>query len=174
MTTAKKTPAKKRKRKPKTVTFMSRFPDLTLIRIAQDYQYDARGKVLGVEKPEPDESPWSYSFEDSILETEDDICITFIREHELFNRDIWEAGAAPDEPKPTNGEQMKAISIAAANRDVVALEELIEDEGKNHDRLPIIQAAEAAISAVEAPPTELGGVSDEGAIASDSQPSDSD
>jgi hypothetical protein len=170
MATAKKTT----KRKPKKVTFMSRFPDLTLTRIPEDYILDARGAVIGKQKPEPDESPWSYSFDNSILETSDPVAIEFIREHELFNRDIWEAGAAPDEPKPTNAEQMAIISQAAATRDVEAIEALIEDEKNNHDRLPIIQAAEAALSALEGLPTELGGGSGEGEIPSDSTHSDED
>jgi len=172
--TAKKAPAKKRQSKPKKVTFMSRFPNLTMIRVPADYIYDVRGNKSGKEKPEHGESPFSYSFDNSIFETDDPVAIEFMRSHENFNTDVWEAGAAPDEPRPTNGEQMAAISQAAAIRDVEALDELIEDEKKTHDRLPIIQAAEAAISAIEELPTELGGGSDDGAFPSDLTNSDND
>jgi hypothetical protein len=152
--------AKKTAKKPKAVTFVSRFPDYTLIRVAPDYEYNVRGQIVGTQKPEPDESPWRIDFTDSLFTTDDPVLLEFIREHEEFNRSIWEQGAAPDEPKPTHSDQMQAISTAAAYRDIPAIEAVVAEEEKTHNRAAILLAAEAAIEAIESVPTEVGGTSD--------------
>jgi hypothetical protein len=167
-TAAKKSPSK---RKPKSVSFMSRFPDLTMIRIPVEHIYGQRGEIRGITSPEPDESPWSVQFIDSYFETDDETIIEFIREHELFNTDVWEAGAAPDEPQPTYSDQMKAISVAAATRNIPELEAVIKEEKKTHNRPPILQAADAAIEAIEAVPTELGGTDDDRQVIESISPS---
>lgn len=167
-TAAKKTAAKRKK----SVTFMSRLSDLTMIRIPVDHIYGGpRNEVIGTTKPEPDESPWTIQFTDSHFETSDDVLIEFIRKHELFNTEIWESGAAPDEPQPTYSDQMKAISVAAAGRNIPAIEAVIKEEKKTHNRPPIIQAADAAIEAIEAVPTELGGTDDDRQVIESISPS---
>lgn len=142
--TAKKTTSKPKPKKQKRITFYSRFPDLTMVRKPRRHERDGHGDVIGMTGPEPGESPWEVQFQGEFFETDDPVLIEFLRGSQDFNVNIWEEGAAPDEPRPTADEQHKLITAATINRDREALDELIAEERETHNRAPIIRAAEFA------------------------------
>lgn len=160
MTATKKKPAKRTATKKKAVTFISRFPDFKLNRLHPEYVYDGRGKILGTDIEEDGSDP-DVVFEDTVFTTDDPVLIDFVRDHEEFERNIWEQGAAPDEPEPRFADQMDKIVAATAVRDVDALNEVINEEESTHNRPQIVQAAESAIERIEEVPTELGGIDDQ-------------
>lgn len=138
----------------KPVTFIAFSENLSLYRksprpIRED------GIRVGVTEPEPGESPWKIDFQDFMFTTDDPVLIEFLRGHETFNnkeRGIWEQGRAPDEPQPTLADQAVAIAEASAERDTERLEAILELEKETHNRVPVIQGVEAALSAVGSSP----------------------
>ena len=80
--------------------------------------------------------------------TADPAEIEFLRNHPLFNADIWEFGAAPGELKPTEREQRDAIIQASVARDVPALQKIKLEESETHNRATVIEAVESALRSI--------------------------
>jgi hypothetical protein len=100
-----------------------------------------------------DRSPWEVEFEHNEFTTDDPVLIEFLRNHEDFNlpQGFYEQGAAPDEPKPTIKEQNARIIKATVAKDVAELEAIRAGELETHNRRPILDAVDNAISEIEAP-----------------------
>lgn len=155
-------------KKAKKATFSSPFLDLTMVRIAPDTIYDTRGNSrveaehpIELEDGSMDESPWTIQFENGEFVTDDARLIAHIKDSPLFNVSIWEAGNAPDEPKPTLNEQMEIVLDAIGARDEDALKKLIKSEKAKHNRQPVLHAAESALERIAQPSAEFGGSNDE-------------
>jgi len=168
------------------VTFISRFPNLRLVRIAQDVLRNEGGRKVGAIAPgslhnerhgiEDDGSPWEVQFEGGTFQTDDPILIDFLRNHKPYDPsddsgdrdvqaggygvDFFEQDAAPEEPKPTVAEQQERISRAAVRLDVAELQAVLNDEKATHDREAVVQGAEAALRAIAEGPTETGADAD--------------
>lgn len=153
-----------------TVTFNSKSPNLALTRrpprkvddgmggkIAQGFEewverqreQNHQRELAGLEPLPIDETPWKVEFHHHVFKTSDSGLIAWLRSHKNFNTNgptgFYEAGAAPDEPKPTLNEQMTAIIDAQAELDVDRLTALIDAERGTHNRPAVLQAAEAAL-----------------------------
>lgn len=96
-----------------------------------------------------DETPWKVEFENHVFDTSDPKLIEWLRGRDTFNvvgpSGFYEQGAAPDEPRPTLAEQAVKIARASAEADVDAINDVLRLEKDTHNRVPIIQAAEAAL-----------------------------
>jgi|GEM_PF-4130223 len=153
--------------KTAVVTFISKSPNQVLTRRKARHVEDGLGgkKVEGQEEwiqrqedlndsriahgrdPEPiDRTPWKVEFDHGLFKTDDQTLIDWMRDHRLYNNPngFWEMGAAPDEPRPTLDQQMKAIAEAAADGDLEGVEEVITVENETHKRPTVLQVADAA------------------------------
>lgn len=96
-----------------------------------------------------DETPWKVEFENHLFEAKSQTLIDWLRGRPTFNvvgpSGFYEQGAAPDEPRPTLAEQSVALAKATAEADVDRINEVLRLEKDTHNRVPIIQAAEAAL-----------------------------
>lgn len=151
----------------KTITFISKSPNQVLTRRKARHIEDGLGgkKVEGQEEwiqrqedlndsrvahgrdEEPiDRTPWKVEFANGIFSTDNQKLIDWMRDHRLYNNPtgFWEMGAAPDEPRPTLDQQMKAIAEAAADGDLEGVEEVITVENETHKRPAVLQVADAA------------------------------
>lgn len=81
-------------------------------------------------------------------ETSDPEEIAFIRNHRLFNQDVWEYGAAPGELRPTISERLTEIVAASTDRDADALSRIKVEEAETHNRAIVIDAAESALRSI--------------------------
>jgi len=161
----------------KSVTFISKSPNQVLTRRKARHVEDGLGgkKVEGQEEwiqrqedlndsrvahgkdPEPiDRTPWKVEFEHGLFRTDDPKLIEWLRQHRLYNNPtgFWEMGAAPDEPRPTIDQQMKAIAEAAADGDLEGVEEVIQVENETHKRSSVLQVADAAATRLREIDTE--------------------
>lgn len=138
--------------KTKPTAFISRSQNQqVVIRAGVQQQTDPLGNVI-VQKVDPIYA----NFQGNRFETTDPEVIKRLREIEGFGKvdGWWEEGDAPDEPKPTQGQQVKAINKLTAKADVDGLHELIEAERAKHNRQYVIDLAEDAISNIEVPASE--------------------
>jgi len=170
------------------VTFISISPNQVLTRrpekyvdnglggkVRQSYEdwLDAEGRknhereISGLESIPVDDTPWKVEFENHIYDATHPGIITWLREHPRFNvvgpSGFYEEGAAPDEPKPTLAEQVKAIAEAAAEADVDKINEALQLERDTHKRVPVIQAAEAALRSFAGSESDTGAGGDSSA-----------
>jgi hypothetical protein len=158
----------------KPVVFMSKYPDLRIVRIAQERLYSEGGRRVGDIAPGSpqnekygivdDGAPWEIQFVGGVFSTADPILIDYLRNHKPFdssddsgdrsmqaggyNIDFWEQGRAPDEARPTIAEQTKLIGRMGALADEPGLKKLIKDEKASHNRTAVIQGAESALEAL--------------------------
>jgi hypothetical protein len=76
--------------------------------------------------------------------------VAWMQNHELFNAGrerngcFWQEGNAPDEPKPSLADQMKALAQASALNDLEMVDEVREAEQETHQRVAILQACDEA------------------------------
>ena len=157
----------------KPVTFISRFPNLRIVRVAEDVLRNEAGRKVGAIAPgslqnerhgiEDDGAPWEINFEGGVFVTDDPILIDFLRNHKPFNpadgsgdRDVmgagcnidyWEQGAPPEELRPTLAEQSAAIGRFGALGDEEGLKALLDEERATHNRESVTQGAESALAA---------------------------
>ena len=156
-TAAKKSTAKRTRKK--TVVFVSPYPDLRIIKDREYRITDPAGNPIKVEKGH------SLKFENGRFSTDDAEIVKFLREHGEFKVSFNEVGEAP-EVSPTAAEQYLKIGQAAGQLNVDALAQLIEDEETNHNRTPILEAADAALEEIAS--SDAGSVADDGVTSSTS------
>jgi hypothetical protein len=158
-----------------TITFLSRSPNQVLTRRSTRYIQDGESgkRVLsesewiaqqedantarlaqGKDPVDIDRTPWKVEFQNNLFSTDNPQLIKWLREHTLFNvpHGFYEQGKAPDEPRPTMTEQMTEIADASAFGDLERVQKALDLERDTHNRLPILEAAGAAVKRLE----ELG------------------
>lgn len=136
-----------------TVTFWSQCPNQVLVLDPEDYELNHRGQRV------KRFAPLHVEFENHEARVSDPDVIDRLRGNEekgipphprynVLERGFWELGNAPDEPKPTQQEQIEKISAAAANRDVDAIEAVVKLEEETHRRDTVLAAARGAVKGI--------------------------
>jgi hypothetical protein len=107
-------------------------------------------KSFAVITPDPVDADKSRINGSQLVNMPFDELVTWMRAHELFNAGrerngcYWEEGNAPDEPKPSLADQMKALAQASALNDLGMVDEVREAEQETHQRVAILQACDEA------------------------------
>lgn len=167
---------------PKAVTFVARSENQYIsIEDARKPQFDPLGRVVVAQSNGKHVQFQNNMFVANEASAEKigmslDELLAFLRGHENFNMNrtggFWEEGAAPDEPRPTLTDQMRAVATASAAGDLdllSAIRGVEEETHKRHAVFAAIEAAEIAISAKDtAAPSEDEDAGEPSADGSDS------
>lgn len=134
--------------------YAARFPDLKLIRLAEDVELNHRGQVVARIGPKPGDTPWEVQFRGGRYATDDPVLIEWLRDHPDNGNYFIEQGA--DEPRPLVSDQLAAISSAAVRRDTEAIAAVMVEEKETHNRKVVLDAAAAALSGIAAAEVPVG------------------
>lgn len=78
-----------------------------------------------------------------------DELIDWIKSHEVINAEVWDEGAAPEEPSPTYKDRSDAILAAVRKFDPDAIAAIRDDELATHNRPAVIQMCVAALEQLQ-------------------------
>jgi hypothetical protein len=106
-----------------------------------------------------DDTPWKVEFSGHIFETDHPKLIAWLRQHRNLGVDapsgFWEVPPTEDELLPTPADRFKEIAVAQAMAaPLEALKEIREAEENSHNRIAVLQAADAAIELYDDEPSE--------------------
>jgi hypothetical protein len=135
--------------------FLSAKPDQrVIVRPRRPERLDVDGRVISKEV-----TGIYAQFNANRLETDDSDVIEGLKKADEFETPggWWLEDAPPDEPKPTQKQQLSAITKATAKGDTDALRELIDEERAGHNRVALIDQAELALANIEVPDAEQHG-----------------
>lgn len=117
-------------------------------------------ELSGLQPLPVDDTPWRVEFKNHLFKTDHPALIEWLRNHRAFNitgpSSFYEQGAAPDEPRPTLTEQFTKIATASAEADIDTLQAALKEERDTHNRVPVIEAAEAALRSFAGSDSESG------------------
>jgi hypothetical protein len=164
MTETKKTTAKKKPARKKTVTFVSRYEDLKIIQEPQRVKTDVNGNIL--ERVEGK----LIAFENGRFQTDDADTIKFLQEYSTIGVDFHEVGETDAALTENATETLLEIGKAHAQLNVAKLAEIREKEEETANRDRIIEAVDAALTDIAAGAGSVA-EADDGDTSSTSQPS---
>lgn len=152
-----------------TVIFNSKSPNQILTRRPERHVPDGFGGRIPLtesewfaqqeEKGEPfDDAPWKVEFKDHVYKAKHPTIIEWLRKHDKLGSSgpsgFYEADPLPEDLKPTQIEQFKAIAKAQDDSDWDQIVAIQEQERQTHNRPVVIEAAEAAKSVLAEEPSK--------------------